>query len=88
MEVRGMAAKKVGSVEHYYDHIGVALVKFTGTVKVGETIKFIGKSGEFTQTVDSLEFEHQKVQSAKKGDSLGLKVDQKVREGDLVYKIT
>jgi len=54
---------------------------------VADTIRIVGGMTDFTQTVESMEIEHKKVREAKKGDSIGLKVEQKVREGYKVYKI-
>jgi len=71
-EVEG---KLIGKVTHYFGNIGVAVVELQDTLKV------------FTQTVESMEVEHQKVETAKKGESIGLKVEQKVREGYKVFKL-
>lgn len=77
---------KVGTVSHYYDKIGVAVVEVTGSLHVGDHIKIAG-SGEFTQTVDSIQVEHEKKESAKKGDTVGLKVIAPVHEGDEIIKM-
>jgi translation elongation factor EF-1alpha len=87
MEVRRMADKKVGKITHYYGKIGVGIVDLSAALSVGSKIKISGKSDEFTQTVDSMEFEHKKINRARKGQSVGLKVDQKVHKGDVVYKV-
>ena len=80
--------KLIGKITHYFDHIGVAVIEVTDTLKVGDKIRIIGgEDTDFEQTVESMEVEHEKVQTAKKGDAFGLKVDQKVREGYHVYKI-
>lgn len=83
-----MPKELVGKVVHYYGKIGVAVVELSGALKVGDKISIEGKGTSFEQTVGSMEIEHAKVQSARKGQSIGLKVDQRVKEGDLVYKIT
>lgn len=77
----------IGKISHYFSKIGVAVVDLTNTLKVGDTIRIIGGNTDFNQVVDSMEVEHQKVQEAKKGDSVGMKVNEKVREGYSVYKI-
>lgn len=82
-----MAQRKVGRVSHYYDHIGVAVVDLSSSLAVGDEIKISGKSDEFVQTVSSMEIEHEKIKKAAKGKSLGIKVDQPVKKGDIVYKI-
>ena len=76
--------KKVGTVTHYYGKLGVAIIKLSGTLKVGDRIK-IENGVEFEQTVDSMQIEHEQVEKAKKGDIIGLKVPQKVKEGATVY---
>lgn len=82
-----MADKKLGRVSHYYDNIGVAVVDLTGSLAEGDEVKIGGKSEMFTQTVTSMEIEHKKIKKAKKGQSLGIKVDQPAKRGDLVYKV-
>lgn len=77
----------VGKISHYYSQIGVGIVKMEGAVNVGDKIKIKGHSTEFDQTVDSIQIDHKEVESAKKGDVVGMKVNDKVREGDEVYKV-
>ena len=79
--------KLIGKITHYFGKIGVAVIELSDTLKVGDTIRIVGGTTDFTQTVDSMEIEHKKVEEAKKGDSIGLKVSQKVREGYKVYKL-
>ena len=83
-----MANLKVGKVTHYYDKIGVAIVELDGTLTNGDKIKFV-RGGEdlFEQTIDSMQIEHNKVDSAKKGDVVGLKAESEVREGADVFKV-
>jgi len=82
-----VAEKLVGRVTHYYNRIGVAVVEVTSTIRVGDTIRIRGGIRDFEQTVDSMEIEHQNVEVATKGQSIGLKVVEKVRENDQVYKV-
>ena len=78
----------IGKITHYFGHIGVAVIELSGTLKEGDTIRIIGGADtDFNQTVGSIEVEHKKVETAKAGESVGLKVDQKVREGYKVYKL-
>lgn len=79
--------KFIGEVTHYFGKIGVAVIKLEDTLKVGDQIRIVGGTTDFTQTVDSIEIEHEKVNEAKAGDSIGLRVSQKVREGYKVYKL-
>jgi translation elongation factor EF-1alpha len=83
-----MADFKVGKVMHYYNKIGVAVVEVKGDLAVGDKIKF-SRGGEdiFEQVVTSIQVEHQKKESAKKGDVVGLKVEKEVKEGAEIYKI-
>jgi putative protease len=77
----------IGKVTHYFGNIGVAVINITKALKVGDNIRIVGGETDFVQTVESMEVDHQKVSQAKAGDSVGLKVNQKVREGYRVYKI-
>lgn len=79
-----MKTLSIGHISHYYDKIGVAVLELTGSVKVGDSIKITKGDQEFTQTVSSMQVEHESVKSAKKGDSVGLKVDQPVKPGAAV----
>jgi putative protease len=77
----------IGKVIHYFGKIGVAVIELSDSLRVGDTIRIVGGETDFNQTVESMEIEHQKVQEAKSGDSVGLKIGQKVREGYKVYKV-
>lgn len=81
-----MAQKSLGQVTHYYDHVGVAVIKLAkGTsLKLGDKVQIKGHTTDFSQKVDSLQVDHKDVDAVKGGDDFGLKVDQKVREGDEV----
>ena len=76
----------IGEVTHFYSKIGVGIVKLTDALKVGDKVKIQGHSTDIEQDVDSIQVDHKDVQDAKKGDVVGLKVTDKVREGDKVYK--
>ena len=80
---------KIGKVTHYYDKINVAVVELDAKLSEGDKIKFV-RGGEdiFEQDVESMQIEHKKIKSAKKGDVIGLKVDQEVKDGAEVYKIS
>ncbi|OGD86901.1 hypothetical protein A2Z23_01395 [Candidatus Curtissbacteria bacterium RBG_16_39_7] len=80
--------KPIGEVTHYYNKIGVAVIKMTsGTLKVGQNIHIQGHSSDFVQEVSSMQIQHDSIKEAKKGDEFGLKVDQPVREDDKVYLV-
>ncbi len=83
-----MEEKKVGEVAHYFGHISVAAVKITGEgLKVGDTIHIKGHTTDFQQEIESMQIEHQEIETAKPGDDIGLKVKDHVRVGDTVYKV-
>lgn len=80
--------KSVGKVVHYYDKLGVAIIDLdSGGLKVGEEIKFKRGEEEFSQKVESLQVDHKEVESVKKGDSFGLKVDQPTKVGTEVFQV-
>ncbi len=83
-----MTEFKIGKVTHYYDKIQVAILELESDLSNGDRIKFV-RGGEelFEQTVSSIQIEHQHVETAKKGDVIGLKVDMPVKEGAEVFKI-
>lgn len=82
-----MEEKKVGEVTHYWGKIGVAGIKLTGTLRVGDTIRIRGATTDFEQIVSSMQIEHENIETAQKGQEIGLKVKDKVRIGDTVYKV-
>jgi len=78
----------VGRIVHYFDKIGVAVVKLEGTLAVGDKIRIRGgESTDFEQEVGSMEIDHKKIKKARQGDEVGMAVAEKVREGYKVYKI-
>jgi len=80
--------EEIGVVEHFFSKIGVAAIKIkNGSLKVGDRIKIKGQTTDFEQTVESMEINRQKISEAKPGDDIGIKVIDRVREGDIVYKL-
>jgi len=80
--------KLIGKVCHYFSNIGVAVIELSGSLSIGDTIRIVGgEETDFEQTVDSMERDHEKMEKAKKGDAIGTKVKEKVREGYKVYII-
>ena len=80
--------KLIGKVTHYFTNIGVAVVEITGDeLKVGDKIHSKGATSDFEQNIDSMQIEHENIETAKKGQAIGLKVEQQAREGDEVYKV-
>ena len=83
-EVEG---KLIGQVTHFFGNINVAVIKLSDKLKEGDAIRIVGGETDFSQEVDSMEVDHEKIKEGKKGDSVGLKVGQKVHEGYRVYKV-
>ncbi len=80
--------KRIGVVTHYFGKISVAIIKVEEEgLKMGDTVHIKGRSSDFTQKVESMELEHKAIQEAKVGETIGLKVSEHAREGDVVYKI-
>ncbi|KKQ90870.1 MAG: Translation elongation factor-like protein [Berkelbacteria bacterium GW2011_GWA1_39_10] len=79
--------KPIGEISHFYSKIGVGIIDLKDTLKKGDKVKIKGHSTEIDQDIDSIQVDHKEVEEAKKGDIVGVKVSDKVREGDKVYKI-
>ncbi len=82
-----MVVKIIGKVTHYYDKLGVAIVELKSALKLGDKVKFEGHGADFEQEVGSLQVEHQSVKKAGVGEVIGLKTEQKVKEGAEVKKV-
>lgn len=83
-----MAETKIGTVIHYYTHLHVAAVKITdGELRRGDRIHVLGHTSNFNQTVESMEIEHQSVEVALPGQTVGLRMVEHAREHDIVYKV-
>lgn len=82
-----MAEKDIGEVSHWYNKIGVAVLKLKSVLKVGDKIKVKHGENEFEHTVDSMQIDHLPVESAKKGDEVAVKLTEKAKEGALIYKV-
>lgn len=79
--------KEVGEVFTFFSKVEVAGIKLTDTLNVGDKIHVKGSTTDFEQTVDSMQIDREPVQTAGKGDSIGIKVVDRVRPGDKVYKV-
>ncbi len=80
--------QKIGIVEHYFTNLSVAAIKITnGEITIGDTIHIKGPTTDFQQNVESMEIDRKAVERAEVGSSIGIKVKERVREGDLVYKV-
>lgn len=79
--------EEVGKVTHYYSKIGVAVIELKAELKLGDRIRIKGTTTDFEQVIGSMEVEHKKIEVGKPGQAIGLKVEQRVRPGDRVYKL-
>ena len=80
--------KLIGRITHFFSNIEVAVIKLTAPLKKGDKIRIIGgQETVFDQKVGSMQIDHKEVKLAKKGSSVGMKVDEKVHEGYKVYKV-
>ncbi|HVO37157.1 MAG TPA: hypothetical protein VMT01_03205 [Candidatus Acidoferrum sp.] len=77
---------EVGRITHFFPKISVAVIELTAPLAVGDTIAVKGPNTDFEQPIESMQIEHQNIQRAEAGQSIGLKVQQRVRETDRVYK--
>lgn len=79
---------KIGKISHYFDKIGVAVVEVEDeSLSVGDNIKIIGHGQEIDQVVESMQIEHEAVQTAEKGMSVGMKVTEPVKKDAEVFKV-
>jgi putative protease len=83
----GNKVKPIGKVTHYYGGLGVAIIKFAKSIKIGEMLRFKGATTDFDQVVVSMQYNHKDIKGAKKGQEVGIKVAEKVREGDGIYEV-
>ena len=79
--------EEIGKVTHYFTKIGVAVIELSGDLKVGDEIHIKGATSDFKQKIDSMQIEHENIEEAKAGQSIGLKVKEHAREHDKVYKV-
>lgn len=81
--------EEIGKITHYFSKINVGVLELSkGTLQVGDTIHIKGHTTDFYQKVESMQVEHNPVDSAKPGEPVGLKVENPVRENDIIFKVT
>ncbi len=81
--------EEMGRITHYFSNINVAVLEMTkGELKVTDTIHIKGHTTDFYQNIESIQVDHKSVESVKSGELAGLKVDNSVREKDLVFKVS
>jgi hypothetical protein len=79
--------ERIGQVTHFYNRIRVAVLDLSAELKVGDVVHLTGRTTDFTQSVESIEIEHQNVQAVGPGQEAALKVIDRVRKGDVVFKV-
>lgn len=82
-----MPEEEIGQVSDYFAKIGVAGIELTDTLSVGDTIHIVGHTTDLTQVVESMEIEHERVETAHAGQSIGIKLTDRARKNDRVYKV-
>lgn len=82
-----MEEKQIGTVDHFFGNISVSMIKLSDTLKVGDKIRIKGNTSDFTQDVTSMQIDRVPAEEAKPGDLISIKVEQKVRKDDAVYKV-
>ena len=83
-----MPEKAIGSVSDFFAHPVVAGIELTGTIKQGDKIHIKGHTTDLEMVVESMQVNNVNVSEAKAGDSVGIKVSDRVRRGDAIYKVT
>ncbi|MGD8238486.1 MAG: hypothetical protein PVH68_08050 [Armatimonadota bacterium] len=84
-EQEAVEGRLVGTITHFFGNISVGIIELTDTVRVGDTIQIKGATTDFTQSIASMQVEHEAVEEAAAGQTIGIKVDERVREGDEVF---
>ncbi|MDP3730473.1 MAG: translation elongation factor-like protein [Candidatus Omnitrophota bacterium] len=82
-----MEEKQIGAVDHFFGNISVSMIKLTDALRIGDRIHIKGSTSDFMQDVSSMQIDRVPAQEAKAGDLISIKVEQKVRKDDAVYKI-
>jgi len=82
-----MTEKEIGIVSSYFGHVGVAAIKLSGALKIGDTVHIKGHTTDLKKKISGIQIEKQKVEKAKKGDHIGIKVPDKVRPNDKVLLV-
>jgi len=82
-----MKEVRVGKVVSYFTHVEAAAIELEGDLRIGDTIHIKGHTTDFEQKVESMQIENELVEEAKAGDSIGVKVEERARRNDVVYKV-
>lgn len=79
---------EIGRVTHYFNHLNVAVLKLTDNLKLGDKIHILGHSTDLIERIASMEVNHHSVVWVKPGEDVAIKVNEPVREHDIVYRVT
>ena len=79
--------ERVGRVNHFFDRISVAVADLKSDLQIGDMVHFLGPHTDFRQKITSMQIEHEPVSEVKAGQEVAIKVDQRVRRGDSVFKL-
>ena len=79
--------KEIGRVSSYFEKVGVAAIKISDSLKVGDKVHIQGHTTDFEVEILSMQIERDAIEQAKKGDHIGIKVPEKVRPNDAVYLV-
>jgi putative protease len=83
-----MPEEQVGVIVKFFAKPSVAAIEITsGSIKTGDLLRYEGHTTDFTEEVSSMEIDNQQVEEAKAGDLVGIKVKERVRENDKVYRV-
>jgi putative protease len=82
-----MKEEQIGEITHFFPHIPAGVIKIKKELKVGDTIHIKGHTTDLTQTIDSMQIDNAPVKEGKKGDDIAIKLKERVRINDLVYKV-
>lgn len=80
--------KEIGKIIHFYDKIDVGVIELKSSLKVGDKIHVQGAHDDFEQTIESMQLEHEQIESGKKGQQIAIKVDQPVHKSDKVFLVS
>lgn len=82
-----MKEEKIGSILHFFPHIPAGAIELEGELAVGDTIHVKGHTTDFTQVVESMQIENKSVEKGERGDDIAIKLKERARSGDTVYKV-
>ena len=76
---------QIGKITHFYSKLGVGIIKLDKELEVGDTIQIKGHTSDFKQKVNEIQFDHKSIEKGEKGKEVGVKLSEKVRDGDIVF---